>query len=40
MEFVSGSMAVSAILKEHKSISNYLRHHNPDKKGPYEISAG
>jgi phosphatidylinositol 3-kinase len=38
MEFVTGAMAISAILKEFKSISNFLRHHNPDKYGPYEIS--
>jgi len=40
MEFVPGAMAISAILKEFKTISNFLRHHNPDKSGPYEISAG
>ena len=28
----------TAILKEFKSITNFLRHHNPDKYGPYEIS--
>ena len=38
MEFVTDSECISAILKEHKSISNYLRNHNPDKNGPYEIS--
>jgi len=33
MEFVSDSDCISAILKDHKSISNYLRFHNPDKNG-------
>jgi hypothetical protein len=38
MEFVPGSMAVSAILKEFRTITGYLKHHNPDKNGPYEIA--
>jgi phosphatidylinositol 3-kinase len=38
MEFVSNSEAVSAILKEHKSITQFLRFHNPDRSGPYEIA--
>ena len=31
MEFVAPSHAVSAVLKEYRSIQNYLREHNPDK---------
>lgn len=38
MEFVQNSMPISAILKNFGSITEYLRHHNPDKKGPYEIA--
>ena len=35
MEFVSEAYAISAILKEHKSLSKFLRVHNPDTHGPY-----
>ena len=35
MEFVSEASAISAILKEHKSLSKFLRIHNPDTYGPY-----
>lgn len=37
MEFVSNSMPISAILKNFGSITDFLRQHNPDKSGPYEI---
>eukprot|EP01033_Poteriospumella_lacustris_P007531 gene7531-5414_t len=39
MEFVQNSMPISAILKNFGSITEYLRSHNPDKNGPYGISA-
>ena len=39
MEFVTDAQAISSILKDFKSIANFLRHHNPDVTGPYEISA-
>ena len=39
MEFVPEAYAISAILKEHKSISKFLRIHNPDMYGPYSTSA-
>lgn len=35
MEFVSEAHAISAILKEHKSISKFLKIHNPSAHGPY-----
>lgn len=38
MEFVQNSMPISAIQKNFGTISEYLRTHNPDKNGPYEIS--
>lgn len=38
MEFVTGSDAVSAVLKEYKTLQAYLRHHNYDKNAPYEIA--
>lgn len=39
MEFVQQSMPISAILGNFGSITEYLRTHNPDKNGPYGISA-
>jgi phosphatidylinositol 3-kinase len=39
MEFVSNSMPISAILKNHSTLANYLRIHNPDDSGPYGISS-
>jgi len=40
MEFVRSSMPISAVLKTYNnSIADYLRHHRPDKAGPYEIAA-
>ncbi len=38
MEFVRNSMAVSGVLRNFGSITDYLKHHNPDKSGPYEMS--
>jgi len=39
MEFVRNSMPISAVLKNfNNSIADYLRHHNPDRNGPYEIA--
>ena len=35
MEFVSEAHAISAILKEHKSISKFLKIYNPSAHGPY-----
>jgi hypothetical protein len=37
MEFVRNSMAISSVVKNHGSITEYLRLHNPDKSGPYEM---
>lgn len=39
MEFVSGSMPISGIMKNHNSLSNFLRLHNPDDSGPYGINV-
>lgn len=39
MEFVPEAHAISAILKEHKSISKFLRVHNPCALGPYGTHA-
>lgn len=38
MEFVRNSMPISAVLKNHGSILEYLRLYNYDKSGPFEIS--
>ncbi len=38
MEFVRNSMAISSVVKTHGSITEYLRLHNPDKSGPYEMA--
>lgn len=37
MEFVRNSMPISAVLKNHGSILEYLRLYNHDKSGPFEI---
>jgi phosphatidylinositol 3-kinase len=39
MEFVPESSAISAILKEYKSILNFLRFYNPNKYDTYGISS-
>lgn len=39
MEFVPDAHAISAILKEHKSITKFLRIHNPCPYGPYGTHA-
>mmetsp|Transcript_22427 Transcript_22427/g.21664 ORF Transcript_22427/g.21664 Transcript_22427/m.21664 type:complete len:1144 (+) Transcript_22427:175-3606(+) len=39
MEFVPGSSAISAILKEYKSILNFLRFYNSNKYDTYGISS-
>lgn len=39
MEFVSNSMPISAILRNHGSITNFLKIHNPEENGPYGISS-
>lgn len=39
MEFVTGSMPVSAILKSFGSITNYLQTNNPDENGPLGMTA-
>jgi hypothetical protein len=39
MEFVTGSMPISAVQKQfNNSIGDYLKHHNHDKSAPYEIA--
>jgi len=38
MEFVRNSSAISSVLKNFGSISEYLRHHCPDKTAPFEIA--
>ena len=38
MEFVVRSMPISAIMKKFGSITEFLRHHNPDKSGPFGIA--
>lgn len=38
MEFVRNSMPISAVEKNFGSVLDYLKHHNPDKNGPYEVS--
>lgn len=38
MEFVLNSMPISAIMRNYGSIHDYLKKHNYDKNGPYEIS--
>lgn len=40
MEFVQGSMPISAVLSSYgNSILSYLKHHNPDSKGPLGVTA-
>lgn len=39
MEFVSEAHAISAIIKEHKSIAKFLRIHNPCTYGPYGTTS-
>ncbi|CAE7791595.1 pikE [Symbiodinium microadriaticum] len=40
MEFVRGSMPISAVLSSYgNSILTYLKHHNPDSKGPLGMKA-
>ena len=38
VEFVQGSVNLSNILSEHKSVSRYLALHNPDPEGPLGMS--
>ena len=38
MEFVRNSYAISSVLKNFGSISEFLRAHCPDKTAPYEIA--
>ena len=39
MEFCRNSMPISAVLKNfNNTISDYLRHHNPDKSAPDGIA--
>jgi hypothetical protein len=43
MEFVRGSMPISAVVSEYgrnsSAVLNYLKEHNPDSKGPYGMKA-
>jgi phosphatidylinositol 3-kinase len=39
MEFVAGSAEISAVLSKDGSILNFLRRNNPDRMGPYGVSA-
>jgi hypothetical protein len=40
MEFVRGSMPISAVLSSYgNSILTYLKHHNPDSRGPLGVKA-